>query len=58
MTLPDVALPFAPTIRAFSRASAAAGAFVVDKSAAAGAFVGDKGVTLGAAVSGWVGRLR
>ena len=69
VTLPDVALPFAPTIRAFSRASAAAGAFVVDKSAAAsafvvdksaaaGAFVGDKGVTLGVAVSGWVGRLR
>jgi hypothetical protein len=52
--LPEVALPFAPTIRAVTRAGAAAGAFV----GAGGAAIGAETATLGAAVSGWVERLR
>jgi len=52
--LPEVALPFAPTIRAVTRASAAAGAFM----GAQGAALGAETATLGAAVSGWVERLR
>ncbi|MGU3361839.1 hypothetical protein ACLBWX_16025 [Methylobacterium sp. M6A4_1b] len=52
--LPEAALPFAPTIRAVTRASAAAGAFV----GAQGAALGAGTATLGAAVSGWVERLR
>ncbi|KQU29329.1 hypothetical protein ASG63_17760 [Methylobacterium sp. Leaf94] len=64
-TLPDLALPFAPTIRAVTQAGAAAGAFMGAKTAAAGTFVSDQSAalgaetaTLGAAVSGWIGRLR
>ncbi|MCI9882584.1 MULTISPECIES: hypothetical protein [Methylobacterium] len=52
--LPEAALPFAPTIRAVTRASAAAGAFV----GAQGAALGAGTASLGAAVSGWVERLR
>ncbi len=52
--LPEVALPFAPTIRAVTRASAAAGALM----GAQGAALGAETATLGATISGWVERLR
>ena len=52
--LPALALPFAPTIRAVTQASAAAGAFVGAKGASLSAGT----ATLGAAVSGWMDGLR
>ncbi|KQP91622.1 hypothetical protein ASF60_17585 [Methylobacterium sp. Leaf113] len=52
--LPEIALPFAPTIRAVSEAGEAAGAFMGAK----GAVLSAETATLGAAVSGLVGRLR
>lgn len=65
---PEIALPFAPTIRAVTQAGvaasqvgAAAGAYMDAKAAALGAksaALGAETVSLGAAVSGWVERLR
>ncbi len=52
--LPMIALPFVPTIRAVTQASAAAGAFVGAKGVALGA----ETANLGAAMTGWVGGLR
>lgn len=52
--LPAIALPFAPTIRVVTQASAAAGAFV----GAQGASLNAGATSLGSAVSGWVGHLR
>lgn len=52
--LPALALPFAPTIRAVTQASAAAGAFVGAKGASLSAGT----ASLGAAVSGWMDGLR